>query len=129
MVSLSNKPSSSRPCDSDFPDTNIRRRESGFLAHSELEAWTRGRRAQIDDGVLVVAASDKRYVMRDAVRILGPHGNSNDLFGMTGRIVAIGELLSIGAAVSASTMRLGTAEYDLQFGYILTPLVSPARSA
>jgi len=127
MVSLSNKPSSSRPCDSDFPDTNVRRRESGFLAHSELEAWTRGRRARVDDGVLVVA--DKQYVMRDAIRILGPHGSSNDLFGMTGRIVAVGELLAIGAAVSASTMRLGTAEYDLQYGYILTPLVAPARSA
>ncbi len=127
MVSLSNKPSSSRPYDSEFPDTNVRRRDSGFLAHSELEVWIRGRRARVQDGVLVLG--DKHFVMRDAVRILGPHGASNDLFGMTGRIVAIGELLSLGAALSASTLRFGTAEYDLQFGYILNPLAAPARSA
>ena len=127
MVIASKTPSSSLPCYSDLPDTHVRKRDARFISQSELDAWVRERRVSVEDAVLTIGASGNRYVMRDAVRILGPSGRSNDLFGMTGRVVAIGELIALGASVSSSTMRLGTAEYDLQLGFILVSIESLAQ--
>ncbi len=116
MVLPSRNPSSSFPNYSDVPETNVRRRDSRFISQADLDNWIRDRRAMVAGSILTVVASGDRYVLRDAVRILAPRGV--DLFGMTGRVVPIAELLTTGATVSSWSVRIGTADYDAQIGYV-----------
>ena len=119
MVVPSKNPPDSLPCYSDVPDTSVRRREARFVSQTDVDTWLRDRRATVDGPVLTLAAGGQRYILQDVARILGPRGRSVDLFGMTGRIVAVSELLSLGACVSTSSARIGTADYDLQLGYLV----------
>ncbi len=104
-------------------DTGVRRREVLFQSVPEIEAHVRERRATLDGALLTVHESGARFVLRDAVRILGS-ARGADVFGMTGRIVPISELLSLGASVSATTLRIGNVEYEAQPGYLVQNLPS-----
>jgi hypothetical protein len=119
MVVPSKNPPASLPCYSELPDTSVRRRDARFVSQTDLDSWQRDRRATVDGPVLTLASGGQRYVLHDAARILGPRGPSADLFGMTGRIVAVSELLSLGASLSACSARIGNAEYDLQLGFLV----------
>jgi hypothetical protein len=123
MLSPSKNPSNSLPCYSEDPDTSVRRREVRFASQADVEGWMRDRSATVDGSILTLISGGQRYVMRDAARILGPRGRSADLFGMTGRVVAVSELLTLGATISSSLARVGNAEYDLQLGYLIHKLV------
>ncbi len=103
----------------DADETGVRRREVYFLAQSALDAQLGERSLLLDGSVLTVAATGERLVVRDAMRILGPRGRGIDMFGMTGRIVPIAELLNLGAAVTLDTVRVGTVDYDIQVGYLV----------
>lgn len=121
MVVPIRTPPVSLPCYSDVPDTSVRRRDVRFVSRSDLDTWLRERRVVIDGPFLNMTEGSKRYVMQEAARILGPRRGS-DLFGMTGRIVSLSELLSLGASISPTSVRIGTAEYDLQMGCLVLRL-------
>lgn len=105
----------------DTGDTGVRRREIFFQSVAEIETRVRERRAVLDGAILKVAGTGAQFVLRDAMRILGS-AQGVDVFGMTGRIVAISELLSLGATVSATTVRFGNVEYEVQPGYLVQAL-------
>ena len=99
-------------------DTGVRRREVFFQSAADVEAQVRDRRAMLDGALLTVASTGVRFVLRDAMRILGAD-RGVDVFGMTGRIVAVSELLTMGAVLSANALRIGTVKYDVQPGYLV----------
>lgn len=126
MSPLSPRPTfPSYPEDSGDPhdagDTGVRRREVFFQSVADIDRRVRERRASLDGAILTVAGTDARFVLRDAMRILGS-ARGADVFGMTGRVVAISELLSLGASVSANTLRFGSVEYEVQPGYLVQTL-------
>lgn len=100
-------------------DTGVRRREVYFLAQSKVDAQVRDRSITVDGSVLTVTATGEQLAVRDAIRILGPRGRGIDMFGMTGRILPISELLALGASVSIDSVRIGTVDYDIQLGYLV----------
>jgi hypothetical protein len=99
-------------------DTGVRRREVFFQSGSDVEARVRDRRALVDGAILTVVSTGARFVLRDAMRILGAE-RGVDVFGMTGRIIAMSELLAMGAILSATALRIGTVKYDVQPGYLV----------
>jgi len=103
----------------DTSDTGVRRREVYFLAQSTLDGRLRERKVTIDGSVLTVVANGERLAVRDAMRILGPRGRGVDMFGMTGRILPLADLLNMGASVTIDTVRLGSVEYDIEVGFLV----------
>lgn len=118
---LQNKPSRFPSYPDDSGDTGVRRREVFFQSVADIEARVRDRRAVLDGAVLTVAGTGAQFVLRDAMRILGS-ARGADAFGMTGRIVAVSELLAMGATISAMTLRFGSVEYEVQLGYLVQSL-------
>jgi hypothetical protein len=118
MVVPSKNPPASLPCYSEDLDTAVRRRGVRFASRSDVDSWIRERRATIEGPFLIMVDGGKRYVLQDAARILGPRHGA-DMFGMTGRVVALSELFSLGASISPTTLRIGTADYDLQMGFLV----------
>jgi hypothetical protein len=123
MVVPSKSTPASHPSYSEEIDTSVRRRGVRFASRADIDSWLRERRATIEGPFLLVAESGRKYVLQDAVRVLGPRHGS-DLFGMMGRIVALSELFSLGASVSPTSLRIGNAEYDLQMGFLVFVLGS-----
>jgi hypothetical protein len=83
----------------------------------------RNRIATIDGCILRQNGSEDRFILRDAVRVLGPVGMGPDVFGMTGRELPLSELLTMGATVNAHTVRIGAVQYDVQLGVLAQRLV------
>ncbi len=104
----------------DSGDTGVRRREVFFQSVADIEARVRSRRATLDGAILTVANGSK-FALRDAMRVLGS-SRGPDVFGMTGRVVALSELLSMGASVSPTSLLIGNVEYEVQLGYLVQPL-------
>ena len=119
MALPSFKPSSSPSYPDDSADTGVRRREVFFLSQHQIDGQVRGGGAQLEGSVLTNTATGQRYVVQDGMRVLGPRGRGVDLFGMTGRIVALAELLNLGATLSIEALRLGNVQYDVQVGYLV----------
>ncbi len=99
-------------------DTGVRAREVFFLDQAALDQRVRDRSVVLDGSILLVAGAAQRYVVRDAVRVLGPVGSGVDVFGLTGRIMPVSEVLVMGATLNAHTMRIGSVQYDAQLGYL-----------
>jgi len=121
MSPLSSKPSRFPSYPDDTGDTGVRRREVFFQSLADIDTRVRDRRAVLEGAILTATSTGEQYVLRDAMRILGS-ARGADIFGMTGRIVAISELLSMGASVSATTLRIGNVEYEVQPGYLVQTL-------
>jgi hypothetical protein len=102
----------------DVSETGIRKREVVFQSVTEISRRVRERRAILDGSVLTSVDTGVRFVLQDAMRILGVSKGA-DVFGMTGRIVPLSELLSLGAFVSADTARFGSTEYEVQPGFLV----------
>lgn len=117
------KPSRFPSYPDDNGDTGVRRREVFFQSLADIETRVRDRRAVLEGAILTAASTGEQYVLRDAMRVLGS-AQGADVFGMTGRIVAISELLSMGASVSATTLRIGNVEYEVQPGYLVQTLIA-----
>lgn len=108
----------------DTPGTGVRRRDVSFLPLDTLHVQVRDRLARVDGLVLTVTATGERFVMRDAVRVLGPAGQGTDMYGLTGRVLAVAEVIALGATLSMDALRLGGARYDIQPGYLVQPLAA-----
>jgi|GEM_PF-652218 len=96
-----------------------------FQSNLEIDSKVRFHCATISGSVLTHDDGAK-FALRDAVRFLGPSlsgpGKNSDIFGMTGRIVPLSELLASGATLSSSLVKIGSLEYEVQLGFLVQPL-------
>jgi hypothetical protein len=95
----------------------IRIGEDGFLSEAMVDAWVRSGSA-VRAGSLLTTLDGRRFLLRDAVRVLGRRNGDTDPYGFTGRVEAIRELIRRGANVSADALRLGPAVYDIEYGFV-----------
>src|SRR5262249_39475446 len=86
----------SRPPITPSSSSRARIGEDGFIADSSLDAWVRGGEA-VRAGSLLTSSDGRRYVLRDAVRILGRCNGDTDPYGFTGRVEAVRDLIREGA--------------------------------
>lgn len=94
--------------------------EDAFLSDAKIERWTRTG-AATRAGALLTTRDGHRYLLRDAVRILGRRNGDSDPYGLTGKVESLREFVRQGATVSAYALRLGQAVYDIEHGLIATP--------
>jgi len=103
------------------PSADVRRGDGSFIPEMLIDAWVRAGHAT-RAGALLTARDGQRFVLQDAVRVLGRRNGDTDPYGMTGRADALRELLRKGAIIADDTMRLGPAVYDIEHGVIALPV-------
>jgi hypothetical protein len=98
----------------------VRIADDGFVPETFADAWARsGAASRVS--TLLTLADGRRYVLRDAVRVIGRRNGDTDPYGFTGRVEALRELVRRGAILSADALRLGPAVYDVEYGFLATP--------
>jgi hypothetical protein len=113
---------SSPPNTSPFA-ARVRIGEDGFVAETLLDLWVRTGDAT-RAGSLLTVRDGRRYVLTNALRVLGRRNGDTDPYGFTGRVEAIRDFIRQGALAFADGIRLGSAVYDVEYGVIAIPLVS-----
>jgi len=98
----------------------------GFVSESSVREWQR-RGASVSNGVLI-CRDGRRFLLADALRVLGPQCSDVDPYGLTGRVSTLRELLRQGAALQADLLRLGSATYDVEYGYLARQMGSADES-
>jgi len=98
----------------------VRIAEDGFVAEITLDGWVRGG-AATRVGATLSLCDGRRYVLRDAVRVIGRRNGDTDPYGFTGRVEALRDVVRRGATLSADALRLGPAVYDVEYGFIAAP--------
>jgi hypothetical protein len=99
---------------------SVRVGEDGFVAEAVVDGWVRAG-AAARTGSLLTIQDGRRYLLRDALRVIGRRNGDTDPYGFTGRVDAIRDFIRRGAAISADALRLGPAVYDIEYGYVAIP--------
>lgn len=99
----------------------------GFVSEAVLAGWV-----HVGDvvraGALLKVVDGRRYVLTEALRILGRANGETDPYGLTGRVNTLRDLLVQGATLTASSVRLGPAIYDVEYGFVARLLASADES-
>jgi hypothetical protein len=96
---------------------SVRVGEDGFASEATVDAWVRSGVA-VRSGSLLTIHDGRRFLLRDAVRVLGRRNGDTDPYGFTGRVDALRDFIRRGANISADALRLGPAVYDIEYGFI-----------
>ena len=110
------------------PLPTLRIGEDGFLSEPTVDGWVRTG-AATRAGMLLTVHDGRRFLLRDAVRVLGRRNGDTDPYGFTGRVEAVREMIRRGASISLDALRLGPAVYDLEYGFIAAPVDVTTASA
>jgi hypothetical protein len=95
----------------------VRIGEDAFVSEAMVDGWVRVG-AAVRAGAVLAARDGRRFVLRDAVRVLGRRNGDTDPYGFTGRVDTIRDLIRRGASISADALKLGPAVYDIEYGFI-----------
>jgi hypothetical protein len=102
--------------------------EDAFVSDAVVDRWVRTGAAARTNGVLATR-DGRRFLLRDAVRVIGRRNGDTDPYGLTGRVEAIREFIRRGANVSADALRLGPAVYDIEYGFVAVAAEVGAKGA
>jgi hypothetical protein len=91
--------------------------DGSFIAEATLGAFVRGGELR-REGAIVATPSGRRFVLQEAVRVLGRNNGASDPYGFTGQVDSIRALVKKGGAITGDTLRLGPAVYDVEYGYL-----------
>ena len=105
----------SSPSASSLPPLRID--ADAFVPEVTVDGWVRGGAATRVAGVLTTH-DGRRFLLRDAVRVLGRRNGDTDPYGFTGKVESIREFIRRGATISADALRLGPAVYDIEYGVV-----------
>jgi hypothetical protein len=89
-----------------------------FLSEGTVDGWVRGGLAT-RNGALLITADGRRFLLRDAIRVLGRRNGDTDPYGFTGRVEPIRDFIRKGACITLDTLRLGPAVYDIEYGVVV----------
>jgi hypothetical protein len=101
--------------------------DNPFVSETTLEAWLRAG-AVVRGSGSIIARDGGRYLLREAVRILGRRNGDVDPYGLTGRVSPLRELIREGAVISSDSVRIGPGVYDAEFGFMALRLGSADES-
>ena len=105
----------------------VRIGDDRFVSDATLDGWLRSGDAT-PPPPLHTTRDGRRFVLRDAVRILGRRNGETDPYGFTGRVETLREFVRQGAILASDSVRLGPAVYDAEYGVVAYPMASPDES-
>jgi hypothetical protein len=93
-------------------------------------------RAVVRAGMLLTASDGRRFALLEAVRVLGSAPSSrptsshgSDPYGFTGLVDTVGNMLRRGFVMSSERVALGRRAYDVEYGWLLTPVPTASADA
>ena len=92
-----------------------------FVSEARLTALVVSGQA-VRSGALLLTANGRRWMLREAVRVLGLIGQESDPYGITGTADTLRSLLGRGFVMSSERIALGRRAYDAEYGYLPQPL-------
>jgi hypothetical protein len=116
-ASRAQKPSSPPRAGAPSAPPSLRIGEDAFVSEAALDGFVRAGGA-VRTGALLTAADGRRFLLRDALRVIGRRNGDIDPYGLTGRVEAIRDFIRRGASISADGLRLGLAVYDVEYGLL-----------
>jgi hypothetical protein len=96
-----------------------------FLSQAQLEEWALDDKADIKDGVLVVAGEEGVYPVVPAVHLLQVV-SGEDSQGLIAKVKTEEQLKSLGAEQMADSVLLGDTAYEVVPGYVAEVSLSPS---
>ena len=120
---MSSRPPTSPPGSS----SSVRIGDDGFVSDATLDGWLRAGHA-VRAGAILSVRDGRRWLVQDALRVLGRRNGETDPYGLTGKVDSIRQLVRQGALVGGDGIRLGPAIYDVEYGVIAFPFGSPDES-
>jgi hypothetical protein len=93
-----------------------------FFPQAALDQWIVDGTVDLTDGKLTILAEGRRYELAEAVRVVREVSGSGDAHDLVGRVKARSALEQLGAEIVESSMLLGDAAYDVDPGWVGTPI-------
>ena len=99
-----------------------------FLPQAQLEEWALEDKADVKDGVLVVAGEEGVYPVTPAVHIV-QLVTGEDTRGLVAKVKTEEQLKSLGAEQMADSVLLGETAYEVIPGYVAEVSLSPSEAS
>ena len=93
-----------------------------FFPQAALDQWIVDERVDFRDGELTVLGPGRRYKLSEAVHVVREVTGAADGHDVIGRVKARGALEQLGAEIIENSMLLGDAAYDVEEGWVGTPV-------
>jgi hypothetical protein len=93
-----------------------------FFPQAALDQWIVDERVDFRDAELTVLGAGRRYKLAEAVHVVREVSGTTDSHDIVGRVKSRGALEKLGAEIVESSMLLGDAAYDVEPGWVGTPI-------
>lgn len=93
-----------------------------FFPQAALDQWIVDGTVDLADGQLTILGEGRRYELAEAVHVLREVAGSGDPQSLVGRVKTRVALEQLGAEIVESSMLLGDAAYDVDPGWVGTPV-------
>jgi hypothetical protein len=93
-----------------------------FFPQAALDQWIVDGTVDLTQGELTILAEGRRYKLAEAVRVVREVSGVGDAHSLVGRVKALSVLEELGAEIVESSMLLGDAAFDVEPGWVGTPV-------
>jgi hypothetical protein len=93
-----------------------------FFPQAALDEWIVDGTVELTGGVLTILSEGRRYELAEAVLVVREVSGAGDSRDLLGRVKAIPVLQRLGAELVETSMLLGEGAYDVEPGWIGTPV-------
>ncbi|MGO9839193.1 MAG: hypothetical protein ACLP1X_33845 [Polyangiaceae bacterium] len=93
-----------------------------FFPEAALNQWIVDEVVDVQNGELTILGEGRRYRLAEAVRVVREVSGTVDGHDLVGRVKARTGLDQLGAEIVETSMLLGDAAYDVEPGWVGTPL-------
>jgi hypothetical protein len=98
-----------------------------FFPQDALDQWIVDELVDLRSGELTILGEGRRYALAEAVRVVREVSGSVDRHDLIGRVRARTKLEKLGAEIVETSMLLGDAAYDVEPGWVASPVGSFAQ--
>jgi hypothetical protein len=95
-----------------------------FFPQSALDQWIVDGSVELSAGILTILSESRRYELTEAVHVLREVSGAGDHHDLLNRVKTRASLEQSGAELVESSMLLGDAAYDVEPGWLGTPVGS-----
>jgi hypothetical protein len=93
-----------------------------FFPQAALDEWIVDGTVELTHGVLTILSEGRRYELAEAVRVVREVSGAGDARDLVGRVKILPILQELGAELVETSMLLGDCAYDVEPGWVGTPV-------
>jgi hypothetical protein len=93
-----------------------------FFPQAALDQWIVDGTVELAGGVLTILSEMRRYELAEGVRVIREVSGAGDGHDLLGRVKTLAVLEKLGAELVETSMLVGDAAYDVEPGWVGTPV-------